>query len=89
MTNGLSLEELMKEGTYPEEYTEGENWKILHGDTLKLVKAFQPGIFDAVITDPPYASGGTKQHTTQQKRYEYLSYFIKTTILFHSMIFFI
>ena len=62
MTNGLSLEELMKEGTYPEEYTEGENWKILHGDTLKLVKAFQPGIFDAVITDPPYASGGTKQN---------------------------
>ena len=53
MTNGLSLEELMKEETYPEEYTEGENWKILHGDTLKLVKAFQPGIFDAVITDPP------------------------------------
>ena len=27
MTNGLSLEELMKEGTYPEEYAEGENWK--------------------------------------------------------------
>ena len=71
MTNGLSLEELMKEGTYLEEYAEGENWKILHGDTLKLVKAFQPGIFDAVITDPPYASGGTKQNernrTTNQK----------------------
>ena len=71
MTNGLSLEELMKEGTYPEEYAEGKNWKILHGDTLKLVKAFQPGIFDAVITDPPYASGGTKQNernrTTNQK----------------------
>lgn len=71
MTNGLSLEELMKEGTYPEEYAEGEKWKILHGDTLKLVKAFQPGIFDAVITDPPYASGGTKQNernrTTNQK----------------------
>lgn len=71
MTNDLSLEELMKEGTYPEEYTEGKNWKILHGDTLKLVKAFQPGIFDAVITDPPYASGGTKQNernrTTNQK----------------------
>ena len=71
MTNGLSLEELMNEGTYPEEYTEGENRKILHGDTLKLVKAFQPGIFDAVITDPPYASGGTKQNernrTTNQK----------------------
>ena len=44
---------------------------LLNGDTLKLVKAFQPGIFDAVITDPPYASGGTKQNernrTTNQK----------------------
>ena len=68
MTNGLSLEELMKEGTYPEEYAEGENWKILHGDTLKLVKAFQPGIFDAVITDPPYTSGGTKQN--ERNRYK-------------------
>ena len=29
MTNGLSLEELMKEETYPEEYAEGENWRIL------------------------------------------------------------
>lgn len=49
----------------------GDNWRILHGDTLKLVKAFQPGTFDAVITDPPYASGGTKQNernrTTNQK----------------------
>ncbi len=27
MTNGLSLEELMKEGTYPEEYTEGKTEK--------------------------------------------------------------
>ena len=26
MTNDLSLEELMKEGTYPEEYAEGKNW---------------------------------------------------------------
>ena len=38
MTNGLSLEELMKEGTYPEEYAEGENWRILHGDTLNWSK---------------------------------------------------
>ncbi len=28
MTNGLSLEELMKEGTYPEEYTEGKTENI-------------------------------------------------------------
>ena len=56
MENTLQLGNLLKEGTYPEEYTGGEKWTILHGDTLKLVKAFQPGIFDAVITDPPYAS---------------------------------
>lgn len=49
MTNGLSLEELMKEETYPEEYAEGENWKILHGDTLKLVKAFQPGMYRLAV----------------------------------------
>lgn len=71
MENTLQLGNLLKEGTYPEEYTGGEKWTLLHGDTLKLVKAFQPGIFDAVITDPPYASGGTKQNernrTTNQK----------------------
>lgn len=27
---------------------------------LSIVKAFKPGVFDAVITDPPYASGGIK-----------------------------
>ena len=72
MENTLQLGNLLKEQEHiPEEYTGGKNWTILHGDTLKLVKAFQPGIFDAVITDPPYASGGTKQNernrTTNQK----------------------
>ena len=60
MEKSLKLEELLKEGTYPEESAGGERWRILHGDTLKLVRSFQPEIFDAVITDPPYASGGTK-----------------------------
>lgn len=71
MDNKLKLETLMKEGMIPEERSGGENWEILHGDTLKLVKTFQPCVFDAVITDPPYASGGTKQNernrTTNQK----------------------
>ena len=55
MENTLQLGNLLKEGTYPEEYTGGEKWTLLH----------------AVITDPPYASGGTKQNernrTTNQK----------------------
>ena len=71
MGNKLELETLMKEGMLTEEHRGGVNWEILHGDTLKLVKAFRLGVFDAVITDPPYASGGTKQNernrTTNQK----------------------
>lgn len=71
MGNTLKLEDLLKPDCVPDESAGGENWRILHGDTLKLVKGFQPGIFDAVITDPPYASGGTKQNernrTTNQK----------------------
>lgn len=71
MTNTPQLENLMKEGTFPVESAGGERWRILHGDTLKLVQSFKPGTFDALITDPPYASGGTKQNernrTTNQK----------------------
>ena len=71
MESNLILENIMQEGMIPKEHNGGENWEILHGDTLKLVKAFEPAIFDAVVTDPPYASGGTKQNernrTTNQK----------------------
>ena len=53
------------------EYTGGEGWAILHGDTLSLLRSFQPGSFDALITDPPNASGGSKPcektRTTNQK----------------------
>ena len=38
-----------------------DKWEILHGDALKLLGGFAPGTFDAVITDPPYASGGRSQ----------------------------
>ena len=62
MGNTLELDKILKPQIRPDECMGGENWNILHGDTLKLVKGFQPGIFDAVITDPPYASGGTKQN---------------------------
>ena len=71
MENHLQLDQLMKDGTSPVESLGGEHWRILHGDTLKLIKAFRPGIFDALITDPPYASGSSKPNernrTTNQK----------------------
>ena len=43
MTNGLSLEELMKEGTYPEEYTEGENWKNITWRYIKTGQSIPAG----------------------------------------------
>ena len=36
-------------------------WEIIQGDALQLLPNFAPGTFDAVITDPPYASGGRTQ----------------------------
>ena len=55
----------------PLKHKGGDGWTILQGDTLSLIRAFEPGVFDAVITDPPYASGGAKpsekSRTTNQK----------------------
>ncbi len=36
-------------------------WEIIHGDALQHISQFAPNTFDAVITDPPYASGGRTQ----------------------------
>lgn len=53
------------------EHAGGTGWTMLHGDTIQIVQHFEPGAFDAVITDPPYASGGAtaaeKSRTTNQK----------------------
>lgn len=62
MENKLELKTLMKEGMIPEEHMRGANWEIFHVDILKLVKYFQLCVFDAVITDLPYASSGTRQN---------------------------
>ena len=46
-------------------------WEILQGDALKIIPTFAPNTFDAIITDPPYASGGRtqaeKNRSTTQK----------------------
>ena len=36
-------------------------WEIIHGYSLTVLESFPPSTFDAVITDPPYASGGRTQ----------------------------
>src|SRR5699024_12567372 len=38
-----------------------DHWTILHGDAMHIVPHMTKAFFDAVITDPPYASGGASQ----------------------------
>ena len=40
---------------------DNQTWQLIHGDALKVLGSFAPNTFDAVITDPPYASGGRTQ----------------------------
>ena len=40
---------------------DNQKWEIIQGDALKVLSGFAPSTFDAVITDPPYASGGRTQ----------------------------
>ena len=65
------LAQVVEESTLPIEHSGGDGWTILHGDTLQIIRAFKPQVFDALITDPPYASGGwkpaEKNRTTTQK----------------------
>ena len=50
------------------------NYEILHGDALKLIGTLPPESFDAVITDPPYASGGaTKSEKSKPTTEKYSS----------------
>lgn len=36
-------------------------WQLIQGDALSVLPTFAPNTFDAVVTDPPYASGGRTQ----------------------------
>ena len=37
---------------------EGRGWRLYHGDCLPILHALPDACLDAVITDPPYSSGG-------------------------------
>ena len=43
-----------------------KKWEIIQGDCLKALACFPSGAFDAIITDPPYASGGRTQAEKQK-----------------------
>ena len=38
------------------EHCGGDRWSILHGDSLQILRQFEPCSFDAIITDPPAAA---------------------------------
>ena len=65
------LTDMVNSEIMPIEHSGGDGWTILHGDAPRIIRSFRPGVFDAVITDPPYASGGwkpsEKNRTTNQK----------------------
>ena len=55
-----------------------DKWEIIHGDALKVLREFAPNTFDAVITDPPYASGGRTQaekNKSTDKKYSSMEIF--------------
>lgn len=62
---------ILKPGFVLPEHAGGDGWTMLHGDTIQIVQQFAPNSFDAIITDPPYASGGAtaaeKNRSTNQK----------------------
>ena len=55
------------------EHCGGDRWAILHGDSLQIIRQFEPNSFDAIITDPPYASGGSGQTKTRTPTEKYSS----------------
>ena len=52
------------------EHCGGDRWSILHGDSLQILRQLEPNSFDAIITDPPYASGGSSQTTKNRSTNE-------------------
>ena len=56
---------------------DNQTWQLIHGDALKVLGSFAPNTFDAVITDPPYASGGrTQAEKNRSTARKYSSMFI-------------
>ena len=46
--------------------------ELIHGDALTVLPSLPAASFDALITDPPYASGGVHASSRQQSRQEYM-----------------
>ena len=67
-TNELNL--IMNENAkLTVEHCGGDGWTLLHGDTLSIVRAFKPGVFDAVITNEAVICGLTPEKARNFKEF--------------------
>lgn len=46
----------------------GERWAVVHSDALAVARALPDGCLGAVVTDPPYCSGGYTEAAKRQAR---------------------
>lgn len=44
----------------------GTTWELIQGETLTTLRGMEAGTIDAVITDPPYCSGGLNETRKKQ-----------------------
>ena len=70
MTNTPETLNILNPDFQMPEHCGGDRWSILHGDSLQILRQFEPNSFDAIITDPPYASGGSSQTTKNRSTSE-------------------
>ena len=70
MKNTPETLNILDPGFQMPEHCGGDCWSILHGDSLQIIRQFEPNSFDAIITDPPYASGGSSQTTKNRSTNE-------------------
>jgi site-specific DNA-methyltransferase (adenine-specific) len=52
-----------------------QRWEVYEGDALQLIRELPAGSVDAVVTDPPYSSGGTSnaERTLQASSTKYVT----------------
>ena len=46
LTKTNELTQIIDESMLPMEHSGGDGWTILHGDTLQIIRAFKPQVFD-------------------------------------------
>ncbi|MEV0031414.1 DNA methyltransferase [Nocardia sp. NPDC050793] len=61
--------------TEPITHLKIEHFRIIHGEALATMRGFAAHQFDALITDPPYCSGGTStaERTSRTAQQKYVS----------------